>query len=55
MQCVECGCVRDSGERGWVTVLTRSAVLRMHYCPDCMGELVRGATGDPADRDADDE
>jgi len=54
MRCVECGLPRDPAERGWVTVFSPSGTLRIHYCPDCMEELVRRAAGvedsaDPAD------
>jgi hypothetical protein len=40
---VECGCLRDPVERGWVTVLSPTGTLRIHYCPNCMEELVRRA------------
>jgi predicted RNA-binding Zn-ribbon protein involved in translation (DUF1610 family) len=43
MRCVECGREKHADERGWVTVLSPSATGRMHYCPNCMGELVRRA------------
>jgi NAD-dependent SIR2 family protein deacetylase len=52
MRCVECGRQKDRAERGWVTVLSPSGALRIHYCPDCMEELVRRANAveDSADR-----
>ena len=40
MQCVECSRAKDPEERAWVTVLAPSGELRVHYCPDCMAELV---------------
>jgi hypothetical protein len=43
MRCVECGGRHDPAERGWVTVLSPSGALRIHYCPDCMEDLVRRA------------
>ena len=44
MRCVECGCEKDPDQRGWVTVLSPSGALRIHYCPDCMVDLVSRAT-----------
>jgi hypothetical protein len=51
MRCVECGCEKDPDQRGWVTVLSPSGALRIHYCPDCMVDLVSRATatGDAVD------
>jgi hypothetical protein len=43
MRCVECAREKDPAERGWVTVLSPSGALRIHYCPDCMTDLVRRA------------
>jgi len=40
MKCIECGRSKQPDERGWVTVLSRSGELRVHYCADCMEELV---------------
>jgi len=55
MQCVECGSERDPSERGWVTVLSPQA-LRIHYCPDCMSELVTHTTAEAeVDEPAEDE
>jgi hypothetical protein len=50
MRCVECDRERDPSERGWVTVLSPPS-LRIHYCPDCMSELV---TRTKADAEVDD-
>jgi hypothetical protein len=44
MRCVECGSERDPSQHGWVTVLSPSGSLRVHYCPDCMSELVTRGT-----------
>jgi hypothetical protein len=52
MHCVECGREKVPEERGWVTVLSPSRTLRIHYCAECMIELVERAT--TADDDADD-
>ena len=41
MKCIECGREKRRDERGWVTVLSPSDEMRVHYCPDCMEELVR--------------
>ena len=55
MRCVECGLEKEPEQRGWVTVLSPSGALRIHYCPDCMVQLVQRANavedeaGDPAD------
>jgi len=43
MRCVECGSPKAPDERGWVTVLSPSGTFRIHYCPDCMEDLVRRA------------
>jgi len=43
MRCVECGTPKAPDERGWVTVLSPSGTFRIHYCPDCMEDLVRRA------------
>jgi predicted RNA-binding Zn-ribbon protein involved in translation (DUF1610 family) len=40
MKCIECERAKQPDERGWVTVLSPSGELRIHYCPDCMEELV---------------
>jgi hypothetical protein len=48
MKCVECGRQKAADERGWVTVLSPSGELRVHYCCDCMEELLGHApAGDP--------
>lgn len=52
MRCVECSREKTPDERGWVTVLSPSGAMRIHYCADCMVELVRRATS--ADDAADD-
>jgi hypothetical protein len=56
MRCVECSRDKDPDERGWVTVLSPSGALRIHYCPDCMVDLVSRATAvehaDDAESDA---
>jgi hypothetical protein len=44
MRCVECNRENTPGERGWVTVLSPAGAMRIHYCADCMVELVRRAT-----------
>jgi hypothetical protein len=43
MRCVECGCEKAPEKRGWVTVLSPSGAVRIHYCPDCMVKLVQRA------------
>jgi hypothetical protein len=43
MRCVECGSRRSPEDRGWVTVLSPAGTFRIHYCPDCMEDLVRRA------------
>ncbi len=40
MRCSECGREKQPDERGWVTVLAPSGEQRVHYCCDCMDELV---------------
>jgi hypothetical protein len=40
MRCIECGHEKQPDERGWVTVLSPSGEQRVHYCCDCMDELV---------------
>jgi hypothetical protein len=53
MRCVECSRERDPNERGWMTVLSPSGAFRIHYCPECVGDLVRraAAVADTADND----
>jgi hypothetical protein len=52
MRCVECSRAKNPDERGWVTVLSPSGALRIHYCPNCMVELVSRATAvEDAERD----
>ena len=53
MQCVECSRAKVPEERAWVTVLGPAGALRIHYCPDCMAELVAYAAPRPADDAAD--
>jgi len=53
MRCAECGGDKDPSARGWVTVLAPSDALRVHYCPDCMAELVRVES--PTAEDTDDD
>jgi hypothetical protein len=56
MRCVECGNHKCAEERGWVTVLSPSGAIRVHYCPDCMADLVsRPGFAGEADDDAKDE
>jgi hypothetical protein len=43
MRCVECTREKTPDERGWVTVLSPSGAVRIHYCPNCMVELVQRA------------
>jgi hypothetical protein len=53
MRCVECSRDKNPDERGWVTVLSPSGALRIHYCPNCMVELVSRATAvEDAESDA---
>ncbi|MGH3055337.1 MAG: hypothetical protein ACRDL7_10215 [Gaiellaceae bacterium] len=52
MKCVLCGREKDPPERGWVTVLAEERAYRIHYCPDCMEELVRRPCTDEADQHA---
>jgi len=48
MKCVECGRGKEPDERGWVIVLSPSGELRVHYCCDCMEELLGyAAAGEP--------
>ena len=53
MRCVDCGREKIADERGWVTVLSPSGATRIHYCPDCMVQLVQRAYAveDPGDAD----
>jgi hypothetical protein len=53
MKCIECGRVKQPDERGWVTVLSPSSELRVHYCIDCMEELVGSATAVEKDQTSD--
>jgi hypothetical protein len=56
MRCVECGSEKDPTQRGWVTVLSPSGSLRIHYCPECMANLVsRPVTADEVDDHAKDD
>jgi hypothetical protein len=56
MRCVECGGRKCDAQRGWVTVLSPSGARRIHYCPECMSELVsRSVVADEVDDYADDE
>jgi hypothetical protein len=50
MKCVECGRRKAPDERGWVTVLSPSGELRVHYCCDCMEELLGHKTPVKTDR-----
>lgn len=43
MRCVECEREKAQAERGWMTVLSPSGSLRIHYCPACVADLVRRA------------
>jgi hypothetical protein len=53
MRCVECTRAKEGEERGWVTVLSPSGAVRIHYCPACMMELVQRsyAVNDEGDLD----
>ena len=54
MRCVECGCEKDPDQRGWVTVLSPSGALRIHYCPECMADLIcRSSVSDAVSDDGD--
>jgi hypothetical protein len=44
MRCVECSRERVASERGWMTVLSPSGAFRIHYCPECVADLVRRAS-----------
>jgi hypothetical protein len=56
MRCVECGTHKALEERGWVTVLSPSGAVRIHYCPGCMSDLVsRSTVADEVDDYAEDE
>ncbi len=56
MRCVECGHVKEPEERGWVTVFSPSGERRIHYCCNCMEDLVRRAsTANEVDDYANDE
>jgi hypothetical protein len=50
-QCVECCREKNPGEKGWVTVLAQSRTLRIHYCPECITDLVDRAAGRAEDGD----
>jgi hypothetical protein len=52
-RCVECSRDRNPGEQGWVTVLAQARALRIHYCPECINDLVDRACSRPADGDTD--
>jgi hypothetical protein len=53
MRCVECGCEKIPDERGWVTVLSPSGAVRIHYCPTCIANLVQRAYAVEDSGDAD--
>ena len=56
MRCVECGSRKREAQRGWVTVLSPSGARRIHYCPDCMANLLsRSAVADEVDPHTEDE
>jgi hypothetical protein len=56
MRCVECGRLKGLDERGWVTVLSPSGERRIHYCCDCMEDLIgRASTADQVDDYPEDE
>ena len=57
MRCVECGSQKkDPSQRGWVTVLSPSGALRVHYCPGCMSDLIsRSQVADDVDDYAEEE
>jgi hypothetical protein len=46
--CILCAREKRPGELGWVTVLAEERVHRIHYCPDCMEELVKRPSDDAA-------
>jgi hypothetical protein len=55
MRCVECAREKAPDERGWMTVLSPSGSLRIHYCPDCVADLVqRASAGGLVEHRADD-
>lgn len=55
MRCVECGCEKGPDQRGWVTVLSPSGALRIHYCPNCMADLIcRSSVSEAVSDDGDD-
>jgi len=54
MRCVECAREKLPEERGWVTVLSPSGAMRIHYCADCMIELVHRATAVDDETEVDD-
>jgi uncharacterized protein YlaI len=47
VHCVDCGRERNPDERGWLTVLAKDRQLRIHYCPECMTDLVERAAALP--------
>jgi hypothetical protein len=53
MRCVECAVEKEPEERGWVTVLSPSGAVRIHYCPSCIAELVQRANAVDDSGDAD--
>jgi hypothetical protein len=54
MPCVECGVRPQPEDRGWVLVLPAPDEPRVCYCPDCIAELVGGATRtDEQEKDGD--
>ena len=56
MRCIECDTEKCDDQRGWVTVLSPSGSIRVHYCPDCMANLVsHTAVVDEIDDHAKDE
>jgi hypothetical protein len=55
MKCIECGREKRPDERGWVTVLSPSGERRVHYCCDCMEELVGRPVAADRGHAADDE
>ena len=56
VRCVECGHLKSPDERGWVTVLSPSAEQRIHYCSNCIADLVhRASTANEVDDYANDD